>query len=252
MKNALITGATANTGLCTAKKLAQLGYRVHITGRNLEKTQRAADSIMKAIPGSEVLAYSSDISKCDDIENLFHRLRESTDTLDIFVANAANLGIGFDTLNTTFRDFDEIVNTNIRGTFFCAAKSAELMKAKGGSIVLMSSVQSKGAVKGRSVYGITKAAINYMAKALAYDLAPYSIRVNTLLAGAIRTDRWDKFDENALSDMRSRYPAHRESTMDEIADAIIYLAQDCPKTLTGTELLIDSGVSISLLSYNSQ
>lgn len=251
MKNVLITGATANTGLCTAKKFAQLGYRVHITGRNSEKVQRAADSIMREISDSEIFAYSGDISKCADIEKLFCQLRENTDTLDVFVANAANLGIGFDTFNTTFSDFDEIINTNIRGTFFCAAKSAELMRENGGSIVLMSSVQSKGAVKGRSVYGITKAAINYMAKALAYDLAPYSIRVNALLAGAIHTDRWDKFDEITLSKMRSRYPAHRESTMEEISDAVLYLAHNCPKTLTGTELLIDSGVSISLLSYNS-
>ena len=252
MKHVLITGATRNTGFCIAKRFAKCGYCVHITGRNTGGSENAAEKITNEFPNSKVFAYEADIEKTEDIKKLFSQIRKNTNSLDVFVANAANLGIGFDVYNTDFEDFDKIVNTNIRGTFFCAKESGRMMTENGGSIILLSSVQSKGAVEGRSIYGMTKAAINYMAKALAYDFAPYGIRVNALLAGAIHTDRWDISDDKKLSDMRVNYPLGRESTMEEITNGVMYLAGDSSKTLTGTELLIDSGVSVSLLPYNDR
>lgn len=252
MKHVLITGATRNTGFCIARRFAECGYCVHITGRNVNDVQKVAQEIIKEFPNSNAFGYKADISKTEDIKEMFSSIRKNTNSLDVFVANAANLGIGFDVYNTDFKDFDEIINTNIRGTFFCAKECGKLMTEKGGSIILLSSVQSKGAVEGRSVYGITKAAINYMAKALAYDFAPYGIRVNTLLAGAIHTDRWDISEDEKLSAMRANYPLGRESTMDEIANGVMYLAGDSSKTVTGTELLIDSGVSVSLLPYSAR
>ncbi len=251
-KDVLITGGTRNTGFVIAKTFAKAGYRVHITGRKLGDVKTAAERIKAEYPETEVFSYSLEMSDVSDINRVFGEIKANAGKLDVFVANAANLGVDLDIYNTTEEDFDAVMNVNVKGNFFCCQNAAKLMKDNGGRIVFLSSVQSKGAVEGRTVYSASKAALNMLGKTLAYDLAPYKIQVNTLIVGAIHSDRWDVLDEETTAKRRSAYPSGRESSPEDVANAVMYFAKDCPDTVTGTELTIDSGLLLTLLPYRDR
>ena len=251
-KNVLITGGTRNTGFVIAKAFAEKGYCLHITGRKLDDAKAAADKIMAEYPDVTVYPYSLEMSDVKDINRVFSEIKANAGKLDVFVANAAHLGVDLDIYNTTEEDFDAVMNVNVKGNFFCCQNAAKLMKDDGGRIVFLSSVQSKGVVEGRTVYSTSKAAVNMLAKNLAFDLAPYNIQVNTLIVGAIHSDRWDVLDDETMAKRRSAYPSGRESYAEEVANTVLYFANDCPHTVTGSELTIDSGVLLSILPYRDR
>ncbi|MEE1042995.1 MAG: SDR family oxidoreductase [Clostridia bacterium] len=114
----------------------------------------------------------------------------------------------------------------------------------------MSSVHSKESMWGRCLYTASKGGINALMRALAIELGAYKIRANCIIAGAIRTDRWDGFTEQEIAQKRKNWPAGLESTGEDIANGVFYLGTDLSKTVTGTELTIDSGVLVSLLPFN--
>ena len=252
IKDVLITGGTRNTGFVIAKTFAQNGFRLHITGRKLDDVKSAAEKIKSEYPEAEVFPYSLEMSDVSDINRVFSEIKANVGKLDVFVANAAHLGVDLDIYNTTEADFDAVMDVNVKGNFFCCQNAARLMKDNGGRIVFLSSVQSKGAVEGRTVYSTSKAALNMLCTTLAYDLAPYKIQVNTLIVGAIHSDRWDELDEETMAKRRSAYPSGRESYPEDVANAVLYFAKDCPETVTGAELTIDSGVLLSILPYRDR
>ena len=192
-----------------------------------------------------------ELTNVKSIEECFKKVREDFSALDVFVANAAHLGVGLDIYNTDEKQFDEVFDTNVKGTFFSCREAARIMN-KNSSIVLLGSVQSKGAVEGRTIYGATKAAVSAFTKYFAYDLAPHKIRVNCVVSGAIHTPRWDELTKEELEKRRSNYPLGCESDMEDIANAIYYLATPLSKSVTGTELVIDSGVVVSILPYQNR
>lgn len=252
MKVAMITGATKNTGLAIARRLAREGWNVVITSRDTEAARTAAMALAKEFPVA-VRGYGMQLDNVESIKYVFYQVNQDFGQLNAFVANSANLGIGFDLLNTEEADYDAIVSTNIKGTFFCCQEAAKLMMASGGgSIITMGSVQGTGAVPGRALYGMTKAALSHLARSMAYELGQYGIRANNIVAGAIHSDRWDSLSAEEISLRRSRYPAGRESTEEEIAAAVAFLASEQAATITGTDLTVDSGISACLLPYQKK
>lgn len=251
MKDVLITAGTRNTGLCIAQAFAARGWRVHLSSREETRAVETARLLEEKYPACRAFGYALDLGDVGSIRAAFAQIGENAGRLDVFVANAGNLGIGADLFTADEALFDEIVGANVRGTFFCCREAARLMKEGGGSIVLMSSVQSKGYVEGRTLYGMSKAAIDAMNKYLAYDLAPYGIRTNCLVAGAIHTDRWEISAEE-LARRRRDYPTGRETDMADVAEAVLFLAGDAAKTMTGTELVMDSGRLAGLLPYRDK
>lgn len=188
----------------------------------------------------------------ESINYTFYQIKQDFGQLRALVANAANLGVGFDLLNTNVEDFDAIVNANLKGAFFCCREAAKLMMESGGSIVTMGSVQGTGAVPGRTVYGMTKAALAQLVRSMAYELGQYGIRANNIVAGAIHSDRWDSLSQEEIAHRRSRYPAGRESSEEEIANAVWFLCSEQAATITGTDLTVDSGLSACLLPYQKK
>ena len=249
MKTVFITGATRNTGLAIARRFAREGWNVVITSRDTEAAETAAIAIAKEFPVS-VRGYGMQLDNVESIKYVFYQVNQDFGQLNAFVANSANLGIGFDLLNTEEADYDAIVGANIKGTFFCCQEAAKLMMASGGgSIITMGSVQGTGAVPGRALYGMTKAALSHLARSMAYELGQYGIRANNIVAGAIHSDRWNSLSAEEIALRRSRYPAGRESTEEEIAAAVVFLASEQAATITGTDLTVDSGISACLLPY---
>ena len=251
MKTVLITGATRNTGLATARRFAKEGWNIAITSRDAETAKRAALKLGEEFPVT-VRGYGMQLDDMESIKNTFCQVSQDFGKLQAFVANSANLGIGFDLLNTNDAEFDAIVNVNIKGTFFCCQEAAKLMMNTGGSIVTMGSVQGTGAVMGRAVYGMTKAALSQLVRSMAYELGQYGIRANNIVAGAIHSSRWDDLSPEEINQRRSRYPAGRESTEEEIANAVWFLCSENAATITGTDMTVDSGISACLLPYQKK
>lgn len=251
MKTVFITGATRNTGLAIARRFAREGWNVAITSRDQAAAQAAAEVLAEEFSVT-ARGYGIDYHYIADIREVFHTIRRDFGRLDAFVANAAHLGIGFDLLNTTEEDYDAIVDTNIKSVFFCCQEAARLMRDSGGSIVTMGSIQGTGAVAGRAVYGMTKAALAQLVRSMAYQLGQYGIRANNIIAGAIHSSRWDDLSPEEITSRRSRYPAGRESTEEEIANAVWFLCSEQSATITGTDLTVDSGLSVCLLPYQKK
>ena len=245
----MITGGTRNTGLAIACRFASAGWNVAITSRNAESAITTADALSKEFQ-VPVRGYEMQLNNVESIKNAFSQVERDFGLLNAFVANSANLGVGFDLLNTDEASYDNIVDANMKGTFFCCQEAAKQMIDSGcGSIVTMGSVQGTGAVSGRCVYGLTKAALSQFVRSMACELGQYGIRANNIIAGAIHSNRWNDLTAEEISIRRNRYPAGRETFEEEIAQAVWFLCSDSAATITGTDLTIDSGLSACLLPY---
>ena len=252
MKTVFITGATRNTGLAIARRFAREGWNVAISSRDTEVAKATAEALSKEFSVT-VRGYGMQLDNVESIKYVFYQVKRDFGQLHAFVANSANLGIGFDSLNTNEADYDAILDTNVKGTFFCCQEAARLMmESGGGSIITMGSVQGTGAVPGRALYGMTKAALSHLVRSMAYELGQYGIRANNIVAGAIHSKRWEVLSPEEIAQRRSRYPAGRESTEEEIAAAVAFLASEQAATITGTDLTIDSGISACLLPYQKK
>ncbi|MBQ4327516.1 MAG: SDR family oxidoreductase [Clostridia bacterium] len=244
-----ITGATKNTGLAIAEKFAENGYDVALTSRRTDDAQKTASYLSEKY-GIQSVGYALDLQSVDSIKDVFAEVRHDFGRLDVFVGNSANLGVDVDILNATEEDFDSVIDVNLKGNFFCAQQSAMIMKENGGgSIVMIGSVHYSQAIWGRVLYTASKGGLVSLVKSLAVELGEFGIRANTIIAGAIHTERWDVQTPEQTAKRRAQYPAGRESFGEEIANGAFYLGTDLSATVTGTELTIDSGISICLLPY---
>ena len=245
-----ITAAAKNTGFAIAEKFAGEGWDVAMSSRSGEEIAEAAAAIREKY-GVKAKGYAMELTDVTGIRAVFAEIRADFGRLDTFVANAANLGVGNDFLDIDEAEYDSVIDVNLKGSFFSAQEAARIMKEQenGGSIVFMSSVHSHQCIFGRSLYSASKGGVNILMRAMAIELAQYHIRANCIIAGAIRTDRWDGITPEAEAARRANWPLGLESTGEDIANGVFYLGTDLSKTVTGTELTVDSGISISLLPY---
>ncbi len=250
-KVAMITGAARNTGYAIAQRFAKEGWDVCITSRDNASAQEAAQQVQAGYPSVRVIGVSMEQSSIESIRSAFAAVKETFGRLDAFIPNAANLAVGLNTFNITPEMWDDVMNTNIRGTFFGCQEAVKLMAENdGGAITIISSVHANQVIPGRVAYSSSKAALNAMAKCMAVELGHMGIRVNSLLAGAIWTHRWAAQDDKETQRRRDQYPAGRESKPEEIANAVYFLSSDQSPTITGTEMTVDSGITACLLPYN--
>ena len=245
-----ITGAVRNTGYAIARYYAVQGWNVCISSRDDASAHEAAARLKREFPDTEIVGIGMDQNHIDQIRTGFEIIDDRFGRLDAFVANAAHLGVNYDTFNMTAEMWDAVMNTNARGTFFCCQSAVGIMKRTGGSIVLISSVHANASIPGRVAYSASKGAINSMMRCMAVELGHLGIRVNSLVAGAIWTERWETQNEDETRRRRSQYPAGRESSPEDIAKAVYFLGSDQSPTITGAEIPIDSGISICLLPYD--
>lgn len=249
-KTVFITGANKNTGLAIAKRFAAEGYQVALSSRSLQNAENTAAKLESEYK-IKARGYALTLKNVEEIKKVFNDVRENFGGLDVFVGNSANLGIDQEFMNVTEEDFDDVISVNMKGNYFCCQQAAYIMKEKRkGSIILIGSVHHRAAIWGRSLYAATKGAMTTMVRSMAFELAEYGIRVNQVVPGAIRTDRWDGLTEEAMAKRRNNWPLGVESTGEDIANGVYFMASDAAKTITGTDLVIDSGVLACLLTYN--
>jgi NAD(P)-dependent dehydrogenase (short-subunit alcohol dehydrogenase family) len=252
-KRVLVTGSSRNTGLGIAERFARAGAFVVANGRDPENVARAARQIREAT-GAAVLEAPADLSTRDGVAALFETVRRGAGGLDVLVNNAVHLGVGPEFADVPDDMVEGVFALNVLGYYRCGQEAARMMIESGvrGAIVNISSNTSERAPRGRSAYVASKGAIDALTRAMAVDLAPYGIRVNTVAPGYIVTDRWDDLDPDAAARRRQNIPLGEPATAGDVADAVMYLASEAAANVTGARLVVDGGVSAQFMPADMQ
>ncbi len=252
MKTALVTGACINTGVAIVEKFAAEGWTVVFTGRNAEKVHATERAYREKFPDVEIIGYHID-SLIDErtvdekaVEEMFASLDKKGITIDTLVLNAADQGLGMKIFENPLTDFMRVINTNLTWNYCLSEHAAKRMKEiGGGSILFINSNTAYRVIPDRIAYSASKGAQLGMMRALAFDLGKYNIRVNAILPGMIKTDRWEK-NPDFYKDVPSRFtPLGDVAVGEDVADAVWYFAAHARNT-TGAELVIDGGNTVQL------
>ena len=252
MKTVLITGACINTGVAIVEKFASEGYNVVFTGRNVEKVEAKENEYKAKFPDVKIIGYGIDSMRDDvtvdekSVEEMFADIDKRGLFVETLVLNAADQGIGQKIFENPLTDFMKVINTNVVWNYCICEQAARRMKENGGgNIVFVNSNTAYRAIPDRIAYIASKGGQLGMMRAMALDLGKYNIRVNAVLPGMIKTDRWEKNPE-FYENVPSRYtPIGDVSVGVDIADAVYYFAAHARNT-TGAELIVDGGNNIQL------
>lgn len=251
MKKAVfVTGAAKGTGLTIAKTFAKEGYSVLITSRE-EDCKKAAQEIEKEY-GVFARGFVLDLHDRERIKEVFCEIDALGVSVETVVLNAADLGFGTDPakgqdfFTVPVSEFSAVFDVNLVGNFVVVREAALRMKENGGgSVVFIGSNTAYRAIPNRAAYCASKGGINAMAKALAVDLGPYGIRCNVVLPGTIKTDRWVSMGSKQIVN-GELCPIGDISDYQDIANAAFFLGTPLSKNITGTEIIVDGGMSCQL------
>ena len=244
-KIVLVTGGNRNTGLHIVKKFVAEGAQVFMCGSTPESTEKGAD-ILKSWGVENFRAVPCDVSRLDEVKNLFDVIEKEAGRLDVLVNNAAHQGIGKPFVEMDPDYLMEVLGVNVRGGFQVTQQAVNrffLKQESRGVVVFLSSNTAQRAIRNRTAYCASKGAINSMVRALALDLGPLGIRVNACAPGYIYTERWDVLPEKIKARRRLNCPLRREASGDDIANVVAFLAGDLSSNLTGEIITCDSGCS---------
>lgn len=251
-KTALITGACVNTGVAIVQKFASEGYDVIFTGRIQDTVSEMENNYKKQYPNVQISGYAlHSLNEDGDVNEqgvikLFEKLDQDKITIDVLVLNAADQGLNMKIFENPLKDFQNVLNTNVVWNFcMCQAAAAKMKEYGGGSIVFINSNTAYRSIPDRIAYVTSKGAQLGMMRALALDLGKYNIRVNAVLPGMIKTNRWVQ-NPDFYAKVPSRFtPLGDVAVGADIADAVWYFAESARNT-TGAELVVDGGNTIQL------
>jgi NAD(P)-dependent dehydrogenase (short-subunit alcohol dehydrogenase family) len=251
-KRALVTGASSGIGREVASRFAAEGAQVACAGRDQERTQQTADRILSA--GGVAFAVLGDVSTPEGADAVVAGAVKAMGGLDALVSNAGVDATDWrDVADWELAEFDRILATNLRGPFLVARAAIPHMLDNDpparGAIVHMSSVCAITVWAGDCAYDVSKAGLNMLSDHIAVEYGSRGIRSNTLMPGVIRTELHDSVME-AMNDDRAferellgRHPIGRFGTVQDIADACVFLCADEAQFLTGANISIDGAYS---------
>lgn len=239
-KTAVVTGGGSGIGLAIAKRLAQEGARVVITGRRKAVIDQAV-----LLLGGSTTGILSDVSKASSVEALYEQVKQRFGKIDILVANAGG-GVHAPLGQITEAQIDQQFSTNVKGVVLTLQGALPLL-GPGSSVVIIGSTSSMDPGPTMSIYGGTKAAVRNMVRSWVAELKGTGIRVNILSPGPTNTDSLrEAFGDNVESGMAfltGKSPLGRIGEPEEIASAAAFLASDAASYINGVELFADGGAS---------
>lgn len=252
-KVALVTGVGSGIGKAAAKYLARAGARVGGLTHRAQEARATCDEIRR--DGGEALALTGDVRRPAALRQAVRRIEREWGRLDIVVANAGINGVWAPLEEITEEEWDATLDVNLKGTFLTVKHALPLLKRRGGSVVIVASVNGTRMFSntGATAYASSKAAQVAFARMIALELARHSIRVNTVCPGAIDTRIDDNMTSRHLGRIRPAviFPKGtvpltkgRPGTAEQVAQLVWYLASDLSSHITGTEVFIDGAQSL--------
>ncbi len=242
-KTAIVTGGSRGIGRSICVALAKAGANVVTCYAN------GADGANETVKlceeyGVKAMAMKADVANYEDVSAMVAKTKEEFGSVDILVNNA---GITKDNLmlKMTEADFEQVIDTNLKGAFLFTKDASKLMlKQRSGRIINISSVVGVSGNAGQVNYAASKAGLIGMTKSVAKELASRGITCNAIAPGFIETDMTAKLPENVVDEMMKNIPMKRLGAGEDIANAVVFLASDMASYITGQVICVDGGMAM--------
>jgi NAD(P)-dependent dehydrogenase (short-subunit alcohol dehydrogenase family) len=238
-KTAIITGAGGHLGRGTAMRLAQEGACVLVNDINMAQAQKTVEMITRQ--GGQAVANGADVTRSDDVNDMIARVLDEWGQIDILVNNAGDIRDAILT-KMTDRQWEFVIDLNLKGSFLCARAAApHMIERKYGKIVNTASMAYKGNV-GQANYSAAKSGVVGLTLAIGLELARYGINVNCIAPGMIDTPRTHTLDEKTLERIVKLTPMRRMGEIIDIANAVLFLVSDDSKYITRQVIHVAGGM----------
>lgn len=243
-KNALVTGSSRGIGRAIALELGRLGANVAVNyAGNEAKAQEVVDELEKM--GVQAIKIQADVTDEDAVNKMVKEVIQTFGSLEILVNNA---GITRDNLLMRMKEeeFDEVINTNLKGAFLCTkAVVRQMMRQKYGRIINIASIVGISGNPGQANYVAAKAGLIGLTKSNAKELASRNILVNAVAPGFITTDMTDELTDEQKEAIFRLIPLERFGEPEDVANVVGFLASDKAKYITGQTIHVDGGMVMS-------
>jgi 3-oxoacyl-[acyl-carrier protein] reductase len=244
-RTALVTGASQGLGRRFAIVLAEHGAAVGLAARQLEKLIELEHEI--ASDGGRVASVALDVTDLASIERALASVEGVLGPIDVLINNAG-VAVSKGVLEQTEADWDKVVDTNLKGAFFVAqAVARRMVERGGGTIVNVASVLALDVVGHLAPYAASKGGLWQLTRTMALELARHDIRVNALAPGYIVTEINREFLENGAAGerLKKRIPQRRFGTTEDLDGALLLLASDASRYMTGSIIVLDGGLMLA-------
>jgi 2-deoxy-D-gluconate 3-dehydrogenase len=241
-KSGIVTGGGSGIGKAIATGVVQAGAEIVIVGRNKERLERTASELRKF--SGPVLPIQADVSRMEDIKSLVDRTVKEFGKIDFLFNNAGTIRRN-PSEDFTEKDWDEVVNTNLKGPFFLAQAVARVMisQKRKGKIINTSSLIAVQGGKRVPAYAASKGGLAQVTKTMANDWANYNILVNAIGPGWVKTELTEALqqDKGRYAEILGRIPLGRWADPEDLAGAAVFLASDASDYITGQTIFVDGG-----------
>ncbi len=238
-KKIIVTGGSRGIGAAIVQSIAQQGGQVAFSYASREE---AAQEVLQNLPGEGHFHFPMDIS---DETSVLESIKKTIERLGGLYGLVNNAGITCDQLLLRMKteDFDKVVNTNLRGAFLCTKSVMKtLMRAKGSSIVNITSVIGLTGNPGQANYAASKAGVVAFSKSIAQEVASRKVRVNCVAPGFIQTDMTNQLTDGQQQEIKNSIPSQELGTTEDVANATVFLLSDESKYITGHTLNVNGGM----------
>jgi 3-oxoacyl-(acyl-carrier-protein) reductase len=240
-KTAIVTGGSGGIGRAIAVKLGSMGVNVVVNYHgNQQSAQAVVDELVSI--GVKAVSVKANISDSEEVRKMFETVHEMFGSIDILVNNSGITRDGL-LIRMPDADFDDVVDTNLKGTFYCIRAAAKYMiKQRYGKIVNIASVVGVTGNAGQANYAASKAGIIGLTKSAAKELSGRNINVNAVAPGFITTSMTDALPDKIKNDYLDKIPLKRLGSPDDVAGAVVFLCCDMANYITGQVINIDGGM----------
>lgn len=240
MSTVLITGASRGIGAQCALLFAQNGYDVAV---NYCRSEVKANALVRELKeyGVRALAVRADVAESEQVKGMFDAVRAELGAVDILVNSAGIAHTGLLT-DMTDGEWKRLIGTDLSGTFYCCREVLkDMIRAHSGAIVNIASMWGEVGASCEAAYSAAKAGVIGLTKALAKEVGPAGVRVNAVSPGVIMTDMMAGYKEEDIAGLKDETPLCTLGTPEDIAQAVLFLASDKAKFITGQVLSVNGG-----------